>query len=156
MKLNAARHLALALLAEHSLDDWSFRFDRAKRRLGCCNYTTHTISVSRPLTLLNDAATVRDTLLHEIAHALTPGDGHGARWRQACRRIGAKPERCYQNDDVVQPASRYRLVCPTCGDSHPRHRKTATVYVCSPCCQRYNGGKPTAAYRLHWQEVSRE
>lgn len=156
MELDAAHRLALALFAEHGLTDWSFRFDRAKRRLGCCNYTTQTISLSRSLTLLNDETTVRDTLLHEIAHALTPGDSHGSRWRDACRRIGAKPERCYQPDDVVQPAPRYRLVCPNCGDSHPRHRKTAMVYVCAPCCKRYNDGRPTATYRLRWQEASRE
>ncbi len=32
-------------------------------------------------------------LLHEIAHALTPRDGHGPKWRAMCVRVGARPTR---------------------------------------------------------------
>ena len=45
---------------------------------------------------------MRDTILHEVAHALTPGDNHGPLWRRVCRQIGARPERCYTNDAVIQ------------------------------------------------------
>lgn len=32
-----------------------------------------------------------DTILHEIAHAMTPGAGHNTYWRQMAESIGAKP-----------------------------------------------------------------
>ena len=75
-------------MARHGLGDWTFQFDRAKRRFGACNYTTRTISLSRTLTRLNDDAAVRETLLHEIAHALTPGAGHGPAWQVKCLEFG--------------------------------------------------------------------
>ena len=38
---------------------------------------------------------VRDTILHEIAHAIVgPGHGHDAVWQTAERRIGCTPKRC--------------------------------------------------------------
>jgi len=67
---NAARILAVTLMQQHGLVGWTFKFDHARRRFGCCNFTRRTISLSRPLTFLNDDAEVRDTILHEIAHAL--------------------------------------------------------------------------------------
>ena len=38
---------------------------------------------------------IRDTLLHEIAHAIVgPGHGHDALWQTAARRIGCTAKRC--------------------------------------------------------------
>ena len=131
-----ARLLALRLLAEHGLPDWRFEFDHARRRFGCCRYRKKTITLSRPLCLLNSEDQVRDTLLHEIAHALTPGDGHGARWQAACRRIGAKPQRCYGDHEVVTPPQRpaaYRYGCRGCNWWVDRRRLVANRYVCGKC-----------------------
>ena len=88
-----AQQLAVGLIQEHGLIGWRFRFDHARRRFGCCRSSEKTITLSRPLTILNSCAQVRDTILHEIAHALTPGDGHGVKWRAKCREIGADPKR---------------------------------------------------------------
>ena len=79
MHLIDARNLAWDLMRQHGLADlgWRFRFDHARRRFGSCKYREKAITLSRPLTLLNGEAEVRDTVLHEIAHALCPGDGHG-------------------------------------------------------------------------------
>ena len=84
-----AAQLARSLMIQHGLSGWAFRFDHARRRFGSCRYGEKTITLSRPLTLLNDDGQVRDTVLHEIAHALCPGDGHGPNWKAACRRLGA-------------------------------------------------------------------
>lgn len=147
MTLEETRALAHALLAEHGLHDWRFAFDRARRRLGSCRPADRTITLSAPLAQLNDAAVIHDTLLHEIAHALTPGDGHGARWRAACRRLGARPERCAAPGEVVVPPAPYALVCDRCQTHYPRFRRSRGRYACGRC--RREAG---AEVRLRWVE----
>jgi predicted SprT family Zn-dependent metalloprotease len=136
LNLFEARHLATTLLRQHELHDWTFRFDHARRRFGSCQPTRRLITLSRALTLLNGINQVRDTILHEIAHALTPGDNHGAKWRAMCRRIGAKPERCYANDEVIAPARReapFQIGCTKCLWWVDRRRVTRRQLQCKTC-----------------------
>ena len=68
---------------------YTFKFDHAKRRFGCCNYTRKTISLSKHLceANLNQLhGKITDTILHELAHAfcvqlygMSDGRGHGHR-----------------------------------------------------------------------------
>lgn len=143
-----ARELADRLMARHGLRGWQFDFDHARRRLGSCNYQRRRITLSHHLVALNDDEQIRDTLLHEIAHALTEGDGHGARWRATCLRIGARPERCAQEGDVVLPAAPHALVCDACGQRYPRFRRAAGTYLCGRCARH---GVRTSV--LRWEKA---
>ena len=114
MKLSDAQTLVDTLMAQHlDLAWWSFRFDNAKRRFGQCRHRRGIIggriTLSRVLVELNDEPEVRDTVLHEIAHALTPGACHGWAWKQACILVGARPIRCYLSTEITAPACRYLL-----------------------------------------------
>src|SRR3954462_9851485 len=136
MNLYEAANLARQLIALHGLTDWRFSFDHARRRFGRCDYTDRRITLSRPLTLLNSLDEVRDTILHEIAHALCPKDGHGPRWRVVCRKIGARPVRCYTDTSVVSPPrapARYRFGCPRCNWWVERRRRSRRTYLCKLC-----------------------
>lgn len=135
MELHAAGRLARTLMDEHGLRDWHFAWDRARRRFGSCGVTRRTITLSAHLVQLNDEPQVRDTILHEIAHALAPGDNHGAAWQAACRRIGAKPVRCYREDSggVVVPRIGLRVGCVRCNWWVGRHRITWAEQVCRKC-----------------------
>lgn len=138
MNLYEASHLAKQLMHEHGLDvlGWTFGFDHARRRFGRCDYTHKRITLSRALTFLNSIDEVRDTVLHEIAHALTPGAGHGPRWRAMCQRIGARAVRCYDDGSVLSPpprSARYQIGCLACGWWAPRHRRSRRRYVCTLC-----------------------
>ena len=86
--------------------------------------------------LLNGIDEVRDTILHEIAHALCPKDGHGPRWRATCRRIGARPARCYTEASVISPPrapAPYRFGCPRCGWWVERRKRSRRAYLCKLC-----------------------
>lgn len=140
MILHEARSLARSLLKRHGLTDWSFRFDRATRRFGSCRPGERAITLSAPLTALNDEGHVRDTLLHEIAHALTPGAGHGPAWKAACRRIGAAPVRCYREGSGAgsvlappRPPAPYHVGCGKCGWWADRRRLPTRTLVCRSC-----------------------
>ncbi len=140
MDLAAARRLALDLMQQHGVGDWGFTFDRAKRRLGSCRYASRTLTLSAPLTRLNDEAVVRDTILHEIAHALTPGAGHGPRWRTAARRLGAAPRACVAADELTVPPAPYALVCDGCGVRLARYRRPRQRLICRACHERHRQG----------------
>ena len=134
MELVTARKLARSLMDQHGLADWQFTFDRARRRFGCCNVTRKRITLSAYLVHLNSDEEVADTILHEIAHALTLGDGHGIRWKEVCLRIGAKPERCFKESDGVQLVKTgLRIGCAGCDWWASRHRITWSVQLCRKC-----------------------
>lgn len=137
-----ARSLARDLMKRHGLDGWTFAFDRARTRLGSCRPSQQRITLSGPLVRLNDETVVRDTILHEIAHALTPGDGHGARWRAACQRLGATPERVADGRQLVLPAAPHALVCDRCGTRYPRYRRSRKRFVCGRCRSEHGVDAP--------------
>jgi predicted SprT family Zn-dependent metalloprotease len=135
MNLIQAKKLAIELMSDHGLLDtgWSFELDNAKTRFGVCRYRSKRIGLSQPLTLVNNEAEVRDTILHEIAHALTPGHHHDSVWKAKCREIGCRDERCYTKENTVTIAGKYKAVCGGCGKTFermkrvPRGRKTACL-----------------------------
>ena len=124
-----AQALALELMRTHLGGEgrWTFRWTRAKREFGHCDYTFRTIALSKPLTELNDEPQVRDVILHEIAHAMAgPDHGHDAVWKAVARDLGAQPTRCYNGDTVATPPKPWMGYCPTVGCTTivERHRLT--------------------------------
>ena len=140
MILKDAEILAKQLMQQHGLTEigWRFEFDNAKRRFGVCNYTAKIIGLSRSLVELNDEARVRNTILHEIAHALTPGHGHDRVWSRKAREIGSDGERCYKSQLVETPSAKYQAVCNTCGHTHKRHKTTnrSRILACGFCYKK--------------------
>lgn len=135
MNLQNAEDMAWDLMDDHGLNAWSFGFDNAKRRCGRCSYTKRLITLSRHYVELNNEREVRDTILHEIAHALTgAGVGHGPRWRAMARKIGATPNRCADNT-VSMPEAPWRVVCESGHDLGGRHRRALKLdmHVCGRC-----------------------
>jgi predicted SprT family Zn-dependent metalloprotease len=130
-----ALQMAVTLMEEHGLADWDFKFSKGKNLFGYCSHVKRTISLSYPLTLLNDASQVRDTLLHEIAHALVGrGHGHGQVWKAKAEEIGARPVRCYSQEDVNTPIRKYVGTCQTEGCvGHTRHRRAIRPVYCLQC-----------------------
>lgn len=137
MELDAVRGLAAELFERNGLHDWTLRFDHARRRAGSCRADTRTISLSRHLMALYSEEQVRETLLHEIAHALAgPEHGHDAVWRAIAVGIGASGQRLVAPDAPRLPAP-WRGVCPG-GHVHERHRRPARPASCTQCSRRFD------------------
>lgn len=132
MDLEAAERLGRALLDHHGLGDWSLVFDRAKRRAGICRYGLQQIGLSAPLTALHSEAEVRDTILHEIAHALAGSrHGHDAVWRATALRIGCSGQRC-SSQDAPRIEGDWVGTCPA-GHRVTRHRRPERPSSCLTC-----------------------
>jgi predicted SprT family Zn-dependent metalloprotease len=133
MELKTTQELAESLMKLHGLRNWRFEFDSAKRRFGCCSYGDKTISLSRHLVLINSYESVKDTILHEIAHALTPGHHHDNVWKRKAIEIGCNGERCYSSEDTNTIEGKYIAVCPGCNQTHRRFRVSRYNTSCGRC-----------------------
>jgi len=158
MNLIEAKKLAESLMKEHLTPPeqltsekyrfeetlWKFKFDKSKSRFGVCRYYDKTISMSRRLTELNEEKDVRNVILHEIAHALTPGEHHNRRWQLVAKRIGCDGKRCYDSTKVKVPTKKFLGECPACHRKIYRHARRKIA--CGACCQ----GKFNSAYLFEW------
>ena len=132
MDLRAAHGLGRELMDRHGLQGWTLQFDRAKTRAGVCRHREHVISLSGYLTHLHAELKVRDTILHEIAHALVGAQhGHDAVWERKALEIGSTGARC-SSPDAPQIAGSWVGTCPQ-GHSATRHRMPTRVLLCTRC-----------------------
>jgi predicted SprT family Zn-dependent metalloprotease len=137
MDTTTTKKIAEQLMGEHGLSDWRFGYDNAKSRFGCCHWLKKTITLSKSLVRLNDEARVRNTILHEIAHALTGRtNGHDKVWRQKAVSIGCDGERCYNSVLVKTVKRQYRGECPNCHKVIERHRRLKIS--CGICSNVFN------------------
>lgn len=139
---------AAALLDRYKLTDWKIEFRKGTGNwLGRCVYWARTILINDYYAEHNSEAEVLDTLLHEIAHALTPGHSHDKVWKAVARSLGAIPKAC-SNDNVIIRPGKYQATCPSCGRKFHKYRRPkyrcgsfdVSPYYCSyPTCGKERG-----------------
>jgi predicted SprT family Zn-dependent metalloprotease len=141
MNLQDATALAFNLMNKHGLLDsyWKFEFDNAKRRFGLCSHLEKKIYLSKHLTELNSEERVKNTILHEIAHALVGfKHGHNIVWKRKAIEIGCDGKRCYSATNVITPQAKYTAICSNCGFEDKKHKKPKRVYSCGKCSSTFN------------------
>lgn len=167
MNLHDAEALARDLMAEHGIDraGWTFAFDDTTQRLGSCQFTKKTITLSRHYVQAADEQHIRDTVLHEIAHVFAPGDLHGLRWKAVALRLGATPKACSDNPFFTSTAENARRLAAVDGKPYVRIAKagvrgnryrvlrenTATIVLVDE-----NGGEVRAARPLVYPDGESE
>ena len=115
---------------------WHVEFDLAPKRAGQCLYKEQRIQLSVGHCLKADPAEVRNTVLHEVAHALAgPGHHHDEYWKKIAREIGCTAERC---TTVKHSAGRWIGRCGCGGRTYERQRLTARTRhsICTRCHQQ--------------------
>lgn len=128
--------LANELLFRWGLKNWRVKFDAAYTRAGYCHHKEHTISLSRPLLALYEMDTVKDVILHEIAHALAgPKQAHNQEWKKWAVRVGANPQARLQH--TARPAPKWLGRCPA-GHEITRYRRSSKPLSCARCAPYFD------------------
>jgi predicted SprT family Zn-dependent metalloprotease len=111
---------------------WKFQWNTSKRIYGQCQDPGN-ISLSMPLVKARPEEEVRNTILHEIAHALAGiKNGHNWQWKAACMRLGIPPVRCVDKENpLIAP---YTAKCK-CGITHKFWKWVSRRYYCKKCKQ---------------------
>ncbi|MDH5433749.1 MAG: SprT-like domain-containing protein [Gammaproteobacteria bacterium] len=111
------------------LQDWHFKIDNAKKRAGVCRVSKKIIGISYNHLINNSEEIIKDTLLHEFAHAIAfqlHGEAtHGMFWKTIAKKIGATPRAsghfnlpdapwklvlsCFETEKIEVIAPRYRI-----------------------------------------------
>jgi SNF2 family DNA or RNA helicase len=84
-------------LREHKLWEkgWRTNFTKVDSYIGLCDHTNKRIVISIPHLNARSEAECRDTIMHEIAHALVGhSEGHNEVWKKKAVELGAKPVTC--------------------------------------------------------------
>ena len=157
MKLEKARNIALKLMRQHGVSDYTFKWDRAVRRFGCHNGRLKTLSLSRPMTEHeSNEKRVINTILHEIAHALDyrkrGKSNHDSEWKRVAVSIGCSGETCSSVSGVDKSQfMKWVATCPSCEREVYYARKTKVDKACGGCCKKHNNNKYTSEYRFGWE-----
>lgn len=90
MTRDRATRLAHEELIKHGLKDWGVRLNSQTdlRYVGLCSHKDKCIILSAAAVELHPEPEVLNTIRHEIAHALTPGNGHNEIWASKAKEIG--------------------------------------------------------------------
>ncbi|HEY9676826.1 MAG TPA: SprT-like domain-containing protein [Drouetiella sp.] len=122
MLVKDAEKLAYQLLQEHGLDNWTYETNNRKRTLGLCFSQYKRIELSVHFIENNRPEVVRDTLLHEIAHAIVGSEqGHNAVWQEMAEQLGCTPKR--KSATAVMPPGPWQATCRGCNRLFSKHRK---------------------------------
>lgn len=140
--IERARRMAAELMEQHGVAGWELVIGSSREDAGGIQFRKvrgrwdgkpGTLRLSGPLMSLWAEDHQRDTILHEIAHALCPDDYHGPLWRYHAARIGANPTP-YWGEAGEQRIDRDWIgTCPG-GHTHQNHRRKPTkVWSCTQC-----------------------
>jgi ribosomal protein L37AE/L43A len=141
--------LAEKMLKEHKeLRNWKVTLNRRKGAFGVCNYRYNQIELSSLLIPETTDDSILNTIIHEIAHALTPGHHHNSVWRAKFIELGGDGRRCGGQDDFKngsngkkefeKKTSKYTLTCPVCGKKTYMNRRPSRIYACGQHGRGFN------------------
>lgn len=98
---------------QFGLQKWKLVACRMDDKVGLCNYRKKTLFLST--VFLRGANCnynkVRKSLIHEIAHALCPGNGHDEVWKRTCQKLGGDDRLACT---MMQPGRNWSMYCRVC------------------------------------------
>lgn len=148
-KLSYAIELTEEILKMLDVKGWSIGYHNSRKRVGTTNYLWQSISYSRELIPAMPMEAIKDTVLHEIAHALTEGTGHTLSWRETFIALGGSGERYAKGVDPEKASYKWKGTCPA-GHTVWRNRlsKGLKEASCGNCSREFS-----PEHKLTWQEL---
>lgn len=145
MELNSIREIALKLMKSHNLNDWTFKWGDFVDTMAKCNYKYKYIILSRPMTKHeSNFDRVKNTILHEIAHAIDYNErgiksNHDERWQEIAKSIGCNANK-YGDPSGIDKEKFYKWIgtCPNCNKKYFFNIKPKTDRSCAKCDTKYN------------------
>jgi predicted SprT family Zn-dependent metalloprotease len=92
---------------------WTYEYNNRLTTAGMTYYNSKKIEISKKYvsSKYTSKKCIKNTILHEIAHALVgKGHGHNNIWKSKAIEIGCDGERCF--DNPMSDVTKYCLVCP--------------------------------------------
>lgn len=134
--------LTIELMEEHGLieNGWKFEWDKSLTFFGRCWHDSKKITLSKERLRNADIDDAKNTILHEIAHALVgSGNGHNKIWKAKAKSIGCNAKRCSNyKDNNLDHVAKYKAVCSFCNKSHYQFRKTKLDRSCNGCSSKFD------------------
>lgn len=136
--------IATDLVREHVVDGdlWKVKYDRSKARYGSCDERKKTISLSKIHAKFATDSEFKNTVLHEIAHAIAGhAAGHGKEWKRVAQELGCDAKRCHPaNEEHQAYLDRHmkRVQCP-CGHVDIRRHSVKRTFLLHNRCRSCNG-----------------
>lgn len=132
--MNGYARLARTLMNQHGLSDWNIKWSRAKKTHGLCQYSTKTLTFSAVAFAHIGEEEVRNTILHEIAHALAGASaGHGYKWKQIHREIGGTGAQYVTRTASATIPTAWTSECSKGHKGSGQHRAPLRVKACAKC-----------------------
>lgn len=98
MEIQQAEAMMHSLMRFHGVNGYKFQWMRTRKRFrmaGYCDWNKKVISIQPRFVICNQPVIVKQTMIHEIAHALQPKQGHNKIWKAQARKIGHSGSRTY-------------------------------------------------------------
>ena len=118
---------------KYNLIGWKLKTKPMMDKIGLCDYNNKTIIISSIFMRGSNCnyEKVKKSLLHEIAHALTPGHSHNNTWKSVCNKIGGDTRLA---GSMNLPGMNWSLYCKICKWRQEYDTKpNITNKVCGKC-----------------------
>lgn len=146
-------------LSDNGLHGWKCVLPPFIKRevLGLCSYRDKKISILNALVRYGSPEEIANTVIHEIAHALTPGARHGEMWVKCAQDLGLKDPKAV-NEHVahlpqhVQRTLYSHRLCVLSEDGSVELLSEFTNYPHNLRNQQLNG-RPETRGRLRWKPL---
>lgn len=127
---------------------WTPTYGNTKKAIGRCRWNRRkgvkVIEISKHYLNIpgQNWETMKDTVLHEIAHAIDceirGTTDHSIHWKRVAEQVGANSART--TDQIEPPKGRYQLRCSKHGDRGTMHKQPSVRRACGLCCKEAGGG----------------